>query len=442
MGWPVKKNLLKPETRNALGGNVLFLGLVSLFTDFSSEMIYPLLPFFFTGLVSAAAAPVYIGLMDGIADSTSSLLKIYAGGLSDRLGKRKPIVVGGYTLSAIARPLMAVAFAGWHVVAFRFLDRVGKGFRSAPRDAIISESVGVGIRGLAFSFQRLMDHAGAVAGPLFAIVFLYALMGESIEWRGGTGTAGPEEMRALRWLFAIAVVPGIVSTILLAWMVREPHAGVPPRTDIPERLPSGNRLPQKFHLFLAAVVLFTLGNSSDLFLVFFAQSRFSLGLEWVIVLWIILHMAKISFSLPGGIFSDRAGRRPAILIGWMIYALVYLLIPFTFNFAAMCLLLVVYGAYYGMTEGAQLALVADFIPAPQRGQAYGLYHGAVGFAALPASLLFGVFWSVLGPTTAFLTGASFAAAASIMLYIFFMADRRNQAVSHRNTEGNSSAKIH
>ncbi len=428
MKKPIWSQLFSTDARKALTGNVLFLGLVSMFNDFSSEMIYPLLPFFFSGLVSAAAAPIYIGLMDGIGDSTSSLLKIYAGWLSDRLAMRKPIVVAGYTLSNIARPLTALATIGWHVVALRFFDRIGKGFRTAPRDALVSDSVGLNVRGLAFSFQRLMDHAGAVAGPLCAALFLYLILGQSIAWEGGNRAAGPEEMHALRWLFGISLIPGVIATCMIAWMVKEPpfpvsHAA---REGAAGGIQEAIRLPRKFYLFLSAVILFTLGNSSDLFLVFFAQSRFGLGPEWIIMLWIVLHLSKITFSLPGGMFSDRAGRRPAIMIGWAIYVVVYALFPFTVNVMAIIGLLVLYGAYYGMTEGAQLALVADYIPAFQRGKAYGLYHGAVGLSALPASLLFGVFWAALGPQTAFFIGASLAAGAVLLLYVLFLSERRNK----------------
>ena len=192
----MKFRLFSPEARTVITGNVLFLGLVSMFNDFASEMIYPLLPFFFSGLVSAAAAPIFIGLMDGIAESTSSLLKIYSGHLSDRLKIRKPIVLGGYTLSNLARPLTALATAGWHVIALRFLDRVGKGFRTSPRDALVSDSVGINVRGLAFSFQRLMDHTGAVAGPVCAAIFLWIVLGKTIAWQAGNTSASPEEMHA------------------------------------------------------------------------------------------------------------------------------------------------------------------------------------------------------------------------------------------------------
>jgi len=407
--------------RDIFRGNIFFLGLVSFFTDVSSEAIYPLLPIFFTGLVSASAAAVYIGLMDGIAESTSSFLKIAAGRLSDRMGKRKPLALAGYGISTLARPAMALALAGWQVIALRFLDRVGKGLRTSPRDALISESVGPDIRGLAFSFQRLMDHAGAVLGPMLAALFLYFLLGGGLLWERGGTPATSEEMRALRFVFAMALIPGLLAMFALGRFVREgfsrPAVGRGGGVGRPAA-PAPARLDSRFYLFLAAVTLFTLGNSSDLFLVFYARTRFGLGIGWVIVLWVTLHLSKVAFSLPGGRLSDRAGRRTAIAAGWAVYAAVYLALPLAPAFWMVWLLLVVYGLYYGLTEGAERALVADFVPPALRGRAYGLYHGAIGLAALPASLLFGVFWATLGALAAFVIAASLAGAALLVLLLF------------------------
>jgi len=404
--------------RRALAGNVFFLGLVSFFTDLSSEMIYPLLPVFFSGLVSPAAAVICIGLMDGLAESTSSLLKIYSGRLSDSLGRRKPLALAGYGISSLARPLVCLAAAGWHVIALRFLDRVGKGIRTSPRDALISDSVGEDVRGVAFSFHRMMDHAGAVLGPLVAAAFLYPLLGSLLLWQRGGGATSAREMSALRWLFALALLPGIAAMIVLWRWVRE--RPLPRGQD--DRNPAGDRaaeaaprLPRRFFLFLAAVTLFTLGNSSDLFLIFLAQSRFGLGIGYVLALWVTLHLSKMIFSLPGGRLSDRVGRRTAIIGGWLIYVSVYLAMPFAANLRTIWTLLIVYGAYYGMTEGAERALIADCVPSAQRGKAYGIYHGAVGLAALPASFMFGLFWAAIGYRTAFFIGASLAAAAVALL---------------------------
>lgn len=404
--------------RENLPGNVLALGMVSLFTDFSSEMIYPLLPTFFTGLVSPAVAAVYIGVMDGVADSAASLLKVASGHLSDRSGRRKILALGGYGLSTVARPLMAIAVTGWQVVGMRFLDRIGKGVRTAPRDALIGRSVGGDRRSLAFSFHRMMDHAGAVAGPLVAIAFLSAFLGTTLLWQKGDGSATAEQMHVLRWLFALALLPGLASMLILQFGVREvenvvsrPTAGKAGVTTTAIDTNWRSRI----KLYLAAFTLFALGNSSDLFLIFFAQTRFGLGMGYLIVLWVYLHLSKVFLSLPGGWLADRWGKRPAILCGWLIYVMVYLMLPEIEHFGWIWTAFFIYGAYYGLTEGAERALMADVAPVEFWGRAYGWYHGLVGVAALPASLLFGVFWATLGPRMAFRISATLALLALLLL---------------------------
>lgn len=404
--------------RGALSGNVLYLGLVSLFTDFSSEMIYPLLPVFITGVVSPAFAAIYIGLMDGIADSVSSLLKVVSGYLSDRLGRRKGLTVAGYGLSTLARPLMAGAMAGWQVVGLRFLDRIGKGVRTAPRDALIGRSTRAHCRAVAFSFHRMMDHIGAVAGPLVAIVFLSTVLGQDMLWRQGNGAATVAEMHALRWLFILAFLPGLTSLLILMLKVQEmaqvDFSNEAGGVQEPENGALMFWRPQ-FRLYLTAFALFALGNSSDLFLIFFAQIQFGLGMGFLIVMWVFLHLSKVVLSLPGGWLADRCGKRPVIIAGWVIYVVVYLMLPEVQGFGWIWVLLFGYGAYYGLTEGAERALLADVVPPESWGKAYGWYHGVVGLAALPASLLFGVFWATLGPRLAFRISALLALAALLLL---------------------------
>ena len=425
------EHVVRTGGRSPFQGNVLALGLVSLFTDLSSEMMNPLLPIFLAGLVPLGLAPVYVGLMEGVAETTASLLKLVSGRLSDYLGKRKMLVVTGYGLSTFARPLMALAglagtaWAGGQVVGLKFLDRVGKGVRTSPRDALISDSVGPETRGLAFSFTRAMDHAGAVGGSLLAIVILFGFLGYGL-WRSSTAQPTLEEMTALRWVFAMALVPGLLAVLTLTWKVREiapgnvgwasahaDNAGDAEKTAWAEAHPT--RLPTRFYAFVGIVVLFTLGNGSDMFLLLYAWEKFGLGLLAVIGLWIALHISKIVFSFPGGMLSDRLGRRPMILAGWTMYALVYLgfsQAQVQWQFWALFL---AYGFYYGMSEGAEKALVADFVPTESRGTGYGIYNGAIGIAALPGSLLFGVFWATIGPGWAFGIGASLAGLAAVLL---------------------------
>jgi MFS family permease len=407
----------KPRLLKNLPSNVIMLGLVSFFTDVSSEMIYPLLPFFFTGLVPVTAAAIYIGLMDGLAETIASLLKIYSGKLSDRLGKRKLLAVTGYGISTLSRPLIALVTAGWHVILLRALDRVGKGIRTSPRDALIGDSIRPEDRGMAYGFHRMLDNGGAFLGPLLAALVLYDLLGQTFFWGAGSTSAGPQEMLALRRLFLIAFFPGLICMFFLIRKVHDqtvqPLSG--PRPLPAQALVTRQPLPKHFYGYLAAVTLFTLGNSSDLFLVFYAQTRFGLGLGYAIALWTLLHISKIIFNLPGGRLSDKLGRRFAIVTGWLVYIVVYLGIPLVSDLWMVAALIFLYGIYYGLTEGAERALVADYIESAQRGRAFGYYHGAVGLAALPASLLFGLFWAEIGPRTAFLISAGLAAAATFLL---------------------------
>ena len=402
------------DVKRTISGNILGLGIVSFLTDVSSEMIYPLLPAFFAGIVTGTSAAIYVGIMDGVAETVSAFLKYYAGALSDASGRRKPLALAGYVLSGAARPVVAAATAGWHVVALRFLDRVGKGIRTSPRDALIGESVDADVRGIAFSFHRLMDHAGAVLGPVIAGLLLYAMLGGAVLWQVGDGEIAASEVRALRIVFALALVPAIAAAVVLWRSVHEVRSGTP--AEASSGTPSeGDSVPGTFYVFLAAVGLFSLGNSTDLFIVLYVQTTFGLGLGHVVALWISLHLAKIALSLPGGRFADRVGRFPAILVGWAIYLVVYMTLPFAGSLWVAWVLIIVYGMYYGATEGAERALIADWAPAASRGRAYGLYHGVLGATVLPANLLFGALWVTFGARVAFLFGASLAAVATLVL---------------------------
>ncbi len=419
--------------RGAIRGNVLMMGLVSLFTDFSSEMIYPLLPVFFSGLAVAAGVPadkpelvaawvaLYLGLMEGTAEATASLLKFFSGRISDVVGKRKALAVLGYGISSVVRPLMAACMAGWHVVTLRFLDRVGKGIRTAPRDALISDSVGKEYRGIAFSFHRAMDHTGAILGPIVGVGILYAFLGYGL-WHGEKAQATPEEMAALRWLFAFALIPGIAAMVSLVGKVKE----IAPKAAASDPKAPRAKLPGRFYAFVGVVTLFALGNSSDLFIVFYGRTKFGLGLLQLIGLWVALHVSKMAFSFPGGLLSDKIGRRPVIIAGWLVYAFVYLGMAAVAEQWEFWALVVVYGFYYGMTEGAEKALVADFVASEARGTAFGIYHSAVGVAAFPASLVFGVLWAspAVGPAGAFAIGAGLAGLAAVLLILLVSTTRR------------------
>ena len=408
--------------REVLRGNVLAVGFVSLLTDLASDMMNPLLPLFVAGLVPVGMAPIVLGVMEGIAEATASLLKLVSGHLSDRLGRRKGLVLIGYGLSTLARPLMALTNTGAHVVGVKFVDRIGKGLRTSPRDALLSEAAPPSRRALAYSFHRAMDHTGAVLGPLVAAGLLYAQLGYGF-WRETSGTPTADEMAALRVVFACGLVPGLLAVAVIVIGVRE--TGARAAADLPARgapadvVPAEARvvpaLPRRFYGFVGVATLFTLGNSSDLFLLLYAHERFGLGMAHLLGLWVALHVAKVAGSLPGGLLADRVGRRPAIVAGWTLYALCYLGFGVVTALWQLGALLVVYGVHFGLTEGALKAMVADYTLPAQRATAFGVFHGVLGLAALPASLVFGLFWAQLGPQAAFTIGAGFAAAAALGL---------------------------
>jgi MFS family permease len=378
--------------RPRLGRTVKALGTVSFLTDVSSEMIYPLLPLFLAGTLGASAGMV--GVVEGAAESVSAGLKLASGWWSDRVGRRKPLVVTGYVLASIARPLMAVAQSAAHVLAIRVTDRVGKGVRTAPRDALIADSVDAAIRGRAFGFHRAADHAGAVVGPLIA-------------W--GLLQHGGLSMRAV---FALAAIPAALAVITVIVAVREPRpAERHARIETP-RLTTA--LDRRFWLVLAVLFLFTLGNSTDAFLLLRA-SELGVPAALIPVLWAMLHVVKAGASIPGGALSDRFGRRPLLVAGWLLYAGVYLALGVAGMAWQAWMLFAVYGVYFGLTEGVEKALVADLVPPHRRGAAFGWFNLAIAAGALPSSVLFGVVWDAYGARTAFGMGAAFALTAAIGL---------------------------
>ena len=373
-------------------GNVLWLSMVSLLTDLSSEMIYPLLPFFLTGVLGAG--PAILGVIEGIAESTSSLLKLASGWWSDRIGRRKVLVLIGYGIASVMRPLIALTTAPWQVLVIRFSDRVGKGIRTAPRDALIAESVAPEQRGTAFGYHRAADHAGAVLGPVVAASILLLLPGR------------------YRLVFALAAVPALLSMIVLAARVRETAAGAPPKA---EEFRGFAGLGKRFYAFLAVVLVFTLGNATDAFLLLRAQQT-GVPLALVPILWAAFHVSKMLWNIVGGRLADRIGPRPAIVAGWLVYAATYAGFAVVNASWQVWALFAVYGLFYGLTEAPEKALVAATAPPGQRGAAFGAYHFSVGLAALPASVLFGVLWERVSMVAAFGTGAALAllAAAGLM----------------------------
>jgi MFS family permease len=397
--------------------NVFAISLVSLLNDASSEIIYPLLPIFLS--LTLGASPGVVGLIEGAAESISSLLKLFAGYFSDRRGKRKSFVVFGYVLSSFVRPVLAFAVNWYEVLAIRLSDRVGKGIRSAPRDAMIADTVRVEERGLAFGFHRAMDHTGAVAGPLlgYLLVLLFAVDRNS-------PTAGE-----FKKIFLAASIPAMAAVAVAAFYVREVKHK---RRDDDPVLPAPVKLSLKgfdsnFKRFLFLVALFTLSNSSDAFLLLRARTA-GVSVVALPLLWATLHVSKVVSSLYGGDLSDRLGRRRLIVSGWILYAAVYAGFAFVSNAYSVWVLFVIYGIYFGFAEGAEKALVADLVPTDKRGTAFGLYNLAFGITVLPASLLMGALWDWRGPRTAFIVSALLGSTAAILLLLLVKTRTATQAV--------------
>ncbi|MDP1861836.1 MAG: MFS transporter [Gemmatimonadaceae bacterium] len=407
----------------SLPRNVIALSLVSFFTDASSEMIYPLIPAFLATVLGASALSV--GAIEGTAETVASLLKFGSGWWSDRLPKRKPLVVAGYAIASLLRPLMGIAQSVTQVFAIRVGDRIGKGIRSSPRDALIADSVAPGERGRAFGFHRASDHLGAVVGPLLAFVLL--------QWVDVS----------MRVVFLLAAIPAAVAMLVLVLMVREDtrrmkmvmggsdgqgtfDTGGAPRAapTVVETAaspappaPAAGPLPphgRRFYAYLAVLLVFTLGNSTDAFLLLRATDV-GVPLALIPLLWSVLHVVKAAASTPSGKLSDRLGRRTLIVTGWLVYAAVYL------GFAAagtpwhIWALFLAYGVFFGLTEGAEKALVADLVPTNARGRAFGWYNLSIGLGALPASVLFGALWDRWGAPAAFTLGAGLAGVAALGL---------------------------
>ena len=387
----------------SLPRNVVAIGLVSLFNDASSEIIYPLLPIFLTTTLGASARA--IGIIEGLAESVASLLKLFAGYLSDRLAKRKPLVVAGYSLATLARPLLAFAQSWTQVLAIRLADRAGKGVRTAPRDAMIADTVDISQRGLAFGFHRAMDHAGAVIGPLvgYALVVLFVA-------NYGFPTAAE-----FKRIFLVASIPALMAVLVAIFFMRESPVQVNSETEISTLSLRG--FDSNFKRFLVVLALFTLSNSSDSFLILRATNA-GVSTAMIPLLWAAHHGSKVLSSLFGGDLSDRLGRKRLIVSGWALYAAVYAGFAFATNEASLWILFLIYGLYFGLAEGAEKALVADLVRPEQRGTAYGLYNLAFGVTVFPASLLMGMIWDWKGPATAFLISAAMGATAAVLLLIF------------------------
>ena len=376
------------------------LGGVSLLNDMATESVYPLLPFFLTTVIGAGA--VSLGIIEGAADAVSSVLKIISGRLSDRWRRRKPIVAAGYGVSAMARPFIALAGNWLTVFVLRFIDRMGKGIRGAPRDAMLADLASATNRGRVYGFHQAMDHIGAILGPLLATAFLIAYPSR------------------YRMLFALTAIPGAL-TLLLLWFAREPKqpatAATGRSTTVDRRWPIDNTmLPSPLLRYFVVLSIFTLGNSTDAFLLL-RLTEAAGGPRFIPLMWAALHVVKTVFSVVGGTASDRFGRRKLIAIGWVVYAMVYADFAMSNALWTLVTWFMIYGVYYGCVEGSERALIADFALPSQKGTAFGIYNAVSGLGALVSSIVFGLLWNTFGARVAFGSGAVLAIVAAILLFV-------------------------
>ncbi len=370
--------------------NVWIVGWVSFFMDVGSEMVYPLVPLFLTSTLHASVSMV--GVIEGIAESTASLLKLFSGAVADRFGKNKLLMGIGYALSTVSRPALALATGWGTVLAARFIDRTGKGIRTSPRDAIIAASTPPDRLGLAFGFHRAMDTAGAVVGPSVALLLLAF-------W--------PAEYRLVFWL---SILPGLIA-VLLIFVFISPDRPRPPSW--PSFSWSRKGFNSGFLRFLFIIGLFSLGNSSNAFLILKAQHA-GMTSFWISAVYLIFNATYVALSVPAGMIADRVGREVMVLVGFVLFALVYAGLALAESSWAIGSLFALYGAYMGLSDGAQRAYIATLVPEHRRATGFGLYHMVIGIALLPASLFAGFLWDYLSPAAPFWFGSALAGLAAIL----------------------------
>ncbi len=398
----------KRPTIKDLPRNVWAVGFTSFFADVSSEMVINIIPLFLANVLGVQTS--IIGLIEGIAEATASILKLFSGWLSDKLGGRKWLAVAGYGLSAVSKPFFYIA-SSWELIAgVRWADRIGKGIRTAPRDALVADSVTIETRGLAFGFHRAMDTAGAMVGLIIAAVVIWMAQANNVDLTKST----------FQTIVLISLVPAFLSVFALAMGAKD--VPVEKKRDLPRF--SLKSMGRPFSIFLVIVSLFTLGNSSDAFLVLRAQNL-GISVIGITIMLIVFNLVYTLVSTPAGSLSDRVGRRRLIVGGWLVYAAIYFGFALAQQAWQIWVLYVAYGLYYGMAFGTANAMVADLVPGDLRGSAYGTYNAVIGLLAFPSSLIAGLLWqgagswSGFGPSAPFFFGGALALAAALLM-VFWM----------------------
>ena len=391
---------------SGLGRNVFAAGLVSFFMDVSSEMVYPLVPLFLANILGVNKS--VIGLIEGIAESTASLLKVFSGWYSDRIGRRKGLMGVGYAVSVLSRPLIALAVIWQHILASRFIDRLGKGIRTAPRDAIIAESSDPEVMGRAFGFHRAMDTSGAVIGPALAFFMLNVFAGD------------------FRKVFWVSMIPGIIAVLLIVFLIKEKKKALPERHERPKLTLA--HFDWRFKFFLIITTLFAIGNSSDVFLILRSQ-QLGIATAMIPVVYLTFNLVYALSAIPAGIAADKFGKKKVVLVGFILFALIYYGFAVAGSSAAAWALFGLYGVFMGLTEGVQKAFLTTIIPPDFKATAFGVYNTAIGLALFPASLIGGWLWDRVSPAATFYYGSAMAA-VSTLLFIVFIAVMGRKAPDH------------
>ena len=394
----MQSNMVQEKKFFGFGRNVFFTGLVSFFMDVSSEMIYPLVPLFLANVLGVNKS--MIGLIEGIAESTASLLKVFSGWFSDRIGQRKSLMLAGYAISTLSRPVIALA-GGWQqVMASRFVDRLGKGIRTAPRDAIIAESSEITHLARAFSFHRSMDTMGAVVGPAIALILLHLYQNN------------------YKMVFWLSMIPGLIAVlIIMAFIKEKKRSSTAPSSKNPRF--TLKHFDAKVKFFILIVTLFALGNSSDAFLILRAEQ---LGIQSAMIpaVYLLFNLIYSLSAIPAGMAADRFGKKRIILLGFILFSALYYGFAVAKSSRVIWVLFSVYGLFMGLTEGIQKAFLTTIIPAEFKATAFGVYASAVGLATLPASLIGGLLWERVSPAATFYFGSGMAALSTILFMVLIV----------------------
>jgi MFS family permease len=410
----------EPRKLFGLHPNIFFLGLTSLLNDFSSELIFTLLPLFLTNILGVST--VIVGLIGGISGSSDSLFRILSGWYSDKIGKRKSFAVLGYAISTVAKPFMYFATAWGAVTGIRFADRMGKGIRNAPRDALVADSVSSKERGKAFGLQRAMDTSGAVIGLAVAAIIIYFVQGDAADL----------ELTTFHWMVIVGIIPGILGTLVILFLVHEAKKKKAEAAQNKSAATITGGFSTRFKIYLVILGVFTLGNTSDFFVILRAQNLGN-SLIFVALILVMFNLIYALAATPAGVLSDKLGRRGLIIVGWLIYAAVYAGFAVANAPWQVWILFAAYGIYYGMVEGVSRAFVADLVPVEKRGTAYGWYNGVLSIALLPASLIAGWLWSAVSPASTFYFGAVLSFIAAIGVWVLLKENKiRNSKSEIRN----------